>query len=217
MEFKDFLAIIPKIKSIIENDSYNGIDFHLKLTPKVRLNFDMSKVTNPKEAGVLVLFYPKNGKTHIVLMLRSQYKGTHSAQISFPGGKKEPSDKNLIYTALRESQEEIGINASQIESVFPLTDLYIPPSNFWVYPFIGILKSTPKFKTNYEVEELIEISLDDLLKAKIITKQIKTSYLKSTDMNCFIFNEFTVWGATAMILNEIRELMNYKWVLMNDE
>lgn len=207
MKFPHFLTKIPKIKSIINKNDYNGVAYQLKLAPKERLNFDLSKIINPKEAGVLALFYPKNKKTHIVLMLRSQYKGTHSAQISFPGGKKEKSDNNIIQTALRESNEEIGIDQKQITNIISLTKLYIPPSNFWVYPVIAISNSTPNFNINYEVEKLIEIDIDHLLNTKISTKKMTTSYAKSIDVPCFILNGYTIWGATAMILSEIKDVL----------
>ena len=208
MEFQQFLAIIPKIKSVIEEKSYSGIDFQLKMTPKERLRLNTSNISNSKEAAVLVLFYPKNGKTHLLLTLRAKYNGAHSAQISFPGGKKDNSDANLIHTALRETEEEIGMPQNKVERLTPLSKVYIPPSNFWVSPFIGISNKQPEFNPNYEVEKLIEIKLSDLMDTRSVqSKKITTSYAKNWMVPCFILDGHTVWGATAMILSELRELV----------
>jgi len=149
-----------------------------------------------------------DAKTKFVLMLRSNYKGVHSSQISFPGGKKEKADNNLKYTALRETEEEIGVLKTDITIIRELTKTYIPPSNFWVTPFIGFVQATPTFTTNYEVEKIIEISISDLIDEKSLSyKNLTTSYMKNIDVPCFKLNNYTVWGATAMILSEIKDLL----------
>ncbi len=208
MEFQDFLAKISKIKAIIEIENYDGLAFQKKMTPKERLDFDIKTIKNAKEAAVLALFYPKNNKTYLLLTLRAAYKGTHASQISFPGGKKDYSDNNLMHTALRESREEVGIISKTISTILPLHKLYIPPSNFWVYPFLGITSEIPVFTKNYEVAELIEVSLDDLLNDDfVIQKKISTSYANNIVVPCFLLNDYVVWGATAMILSEIKEII----------
>ena len=140
-------------------------------------------------------------------MKRASYNGTHSSQISFPGGKKDSDDLNLEATALRETEEEVGIDRMAIEILRPLTKTYIPPSNFWVSPFLGFIKTTPIFKTNEEVDFLIEVPLSDLLdKRSLSLENLSTSYMKNIDVPCFKLNNYVVWGATAMILSEIKDL-----------
>jgi len=209
MEFNQFLSKISQIKNIIDKENYNGLELQKKMIPKERLNYDTSLIKNAKKAAVLALFYPKNNQTYLLLTLRANYKGTHAGQISFPGGKKDTSDINLTQTALRESKEEVGIDAANVDTIIPLTKVYIPPSNFWVSPFIGIAKSQPKFIKNYEVEELIEVKLTSLLNSNNVkSKNITTSYAENMNIPYFELNNYTVWGATAMILSEIKELIN---------
>jgi len=188
-----------------------GLDSQFKMAPELRKKFSLKDIEDqkPKESAVLALFYPDNNQnTNILLMLRASYNGVHSAQISFPGGKKDDYDNDLEFTALRETEEEIGISRTEIAIVRKLTKTYIPPSNFWVTPFIGILDKTPTFTTNNEVEKLIEVPLNELLDDdRLISKNLTTSYMKNIDVPCFKLNNYTVWGATAMMLSEIKDLL----------
>ena len=208
MEFKEFLSKMSKINNIVSDKNYTGKKFQLLMTPKERIDFDTSLITEYREAAVLALCYPKKDKTHILLTLRADYDGTHAAQISFPGGKVTHSDNNLLQTALRETFEEVGVEQSLINQTIPLTKIYIPPSNFWVSPFIGVANSRPNFIKNYEVNTIIEVDLDDLLNDNCVAvKNRSTSYAKNLKVPCFLLTGYTVWGATAMILSEIKELL----------
>lgn len=208
MEFDTFLSKLSEIRTISSHNSYDGANFQLIMTPKERLKIDTSSIKNSKKAGVLALFYPKNNKTHLLLTLRANYKGTHSAQISFPGGKFDKKDSNLLQTALRETTEEVGVKANLITPSLALSKVYIPPSNFWVSPFIATTNITPTFNKNYEVAKIIEIPILELLNDNNVSiKKTMTSYNVSIDAPCFIFNNHIVWGATAMILSEIKELL----------
>jgi 8-oxo-dGTP pyrophosphatase MutT (NUDIX family) len=181
------------------------------LAPKMRLNYSQDKIkaNDPRHAAVLALFYPDSeNETCFLLTLRASYNGTHSAQISFPGGKAEKTDTSFNHTAKRETYEEVGIEMSDIKIIKELTDAYIPPSNFLVTPFLGTLDVIPSFITNDEVEEIIEVRLSDLLDESNITlKNMSTSYMKNIEIPCFILNDHIVWGATAMILSEIKDLL----------
>ncbi|MEE9349023.1 MAG: CoA pyrophosphatase [Flavobacteriaceae bacterium] len=207
MELKVFLSKLSQFESIVNSKS--GLESHLKMTPKQRRYFDVETIVNSKDAGVLALFYPnKENEVCFLLTLRANYKGTHASQISFPGGKKEKNDFSILETALRETFEEVGVDKSKITALKPLTKTYIPPSNFWVYPFIGFANKKPKFISNYEVETLIEVQLNDLLnEANFTSKDIRLSNLKTVKVPCFVFEEHVVWGATAMILSEIKDLL----------
>jgi 8-oxo-dGTP pyrophosphatase MutT (NUDIX family) len=207
MSFKDFIDKIEHFKQ----KPLGGLEAQFKMAPKMRLKYDKGKIiaNNPKKAAVLALFYP-NKKNEITFLLtkRASYKGTHSAQISFPGGKLEKKDKNLQETAIREAFEEVGTIPSTIEIIRKLTDVYIPPSNFLVSPFLGFTNKKPYFTKNYEVAEIIEISLSDLLDdAYLSTVNLTTSYMKNIDVPCFKFDNQIIWGATAMMLSEIKELL----------
>ncbi|WP_298883739.1 CoA pyrophosphatase [uncultured Polaribacter sp.] len=201
-------------KNKIENLKYaklGGLDAQFKLAPKMRLKYDADKIRakNPKRAAVLALFYPnKNNETCFLLTLRASYKGTHSAQISFPGGKIDKTDLSLKNTALRETFEEVGVAKSSISVIKELTDVYIPPSNFLATPFLGYVSQKPNFSLNYEVDKTIEVLLKDLLNdCNLSSTNMNTSYMSNVEVPCFKLNDYIVWGATAMMLSEIKELL----------
>jgi len=207
MKFEDFTKNIDQLKEI----QLGGIEAQFKLAPEMRLAYDDKKITanNPKIAAVLALFYPNNNNnTSLLVTKRASYNGPHSNQISFPGGKIEKSDNNLSQTALRETFEEVGVSQEKVEILREITNVYIPPSNFLVTPFIGITKTKPMFKVNSEVAEIIEISFLDLLDDNNVgTIQITNSYMKETLVPSFNINGSVIWGATAMILSEIKEVL----------
>jgi 8-oxo-dGTP pyrophosphatase MutT (NUDIX family) len=207
MLFDDFLLEIPKIL-VTELPSLSA---HLKMAPAERiqsLQNDYYLKFSPRNSAVLILFYPKNHKTHFVLIHRNTYTGVHSAQISFPGGKQERGE-TLPQTAVREAEEEIGINSVEIEILMPFTKLYIPPSNFLVYPFLGIIKQHPLFIPNpAEVENILEVPLESLLNDNsVVNTLVNASYRDNITVPGFILENYIVWGATAMILSELKEVI----------
>jgi len=209
MNFDKFLISISKIKNI----SLPAEASQFKMSPPFRkelVNMHREAMKTAKKAGVLALFYPDEmQQTKLVLILRKTYNGVHSAQIGFPGGKLETKDHSLETAAIRETFEEIGVPVQDIEILRKLTQVYIPPSNFYVQPFIGISKTTPRFiKQEEEVQDIIEVFLkhfmdDDIL----ISKRVKTSYNIEVEVPAFELNGHVVWGATAMILSEIKDLL----------
>ena len=207
MDFDSFLADIYKLKE----KPLGGLESQFKMAPLLRKRFSFEDIAlqKPKDSAVLALFYPGiDNMTNILLMLRASYNGVHSSQISFPGGKKDKKDFSLQDTALRETEEEIGIVKNDIVIFREMTKTYIPPSNFMVTPFLGLLNTTPRFKTNEEVERLIEVNVKELLDENSLTsKNLTTSYMKNVDVPCFKLNDYTVWGATAMMLSEIKDLL----------
>jgi len=206
----DFNRFKNKIEEL-KTTELGGLNAQFKLAPKLRLKYDADKIraNNPRKAAVLALFYPNaQGKACFLLTQRARYKGTHSAQVSFPGGKIDKTDENLQKTALRETFEEVGIIESSISVIRELTNVYIPPSNFLATPFIGFVDKKPEFDLNYEVEKIIEVLVSDLLKdANITSVSMTTSYMDSEEVPCFKLKDYIVWGATAMMLSEIKELL----------
>ena len=207
MKFELFLKHIETVK----NTKLPGIEAQFKLAPKLRLNYNVKKIkaNDPKIAAILALFYPnQNNEVTLLLTKRANYNGTHSGQISFPGGKVEQSDLNLKQTALRETFEEVGIIDEDIEVIREFTEVYIPPSNFLVTPFIGIIYNKPVFKVNSEVAKIIEVPFSKLIdETSIGSIKITNSYMKETSVPCFKIDDSIIWGATAMILSEIREVL----------
>lgn len=208
MNFQEFLEYIPKI----QKEPLIGEQAHEKMMPAERIaifkDLDLTTV-NARNACVMMLFYPKNNVPHLILILRNSYKGVHSSQIGFPGGKVEEFDTSLEDTALRETFEEIGIDRNLITVVKPFSEIYIPPSNFKVYPFLGYSTEELTFVPNdREVFGLIELPLSVLLDDdNLVSKTLSTSYMEEVGVPAFKFEEHYIWGATSQMLNELKEVI----------
>jgi 8-oxo-dGTP pyrophosphatase MutT (NUDIX family) len=209
MNFDDFAIRSSKIKNL----PLPGPSSHYKMAPLIRikeLEAGRIKKKNPKKAGVLALFYPnKTRSTNLLLILRKKYNGVHSNQIGFPGGKLEKEDLNIMHTALRETHEEVGVSPNQVSIIKSLSEVYIPPSNFEVQPFIGLYENPKPFiLQESEVESIVEVPLVDFMDdRKVFTQKLSTSYAKNIDVPAFKLKGYVVWGATAMMLSEIKELL----------
>lgn len=208
MDFQDFLKCIPKI----EREPLVADLAHQMMMPPERAelmrNLNLED-KNPRKAAVMMLFYPKNKKTHLVLIIRNSYSGVHSSQIAFPGGKVEVEDSSITYTALRETEEEIGIANDKITVIKAFTQVYIPPSNFLVFPFLGYSNEELLFEPDpKEVAGILELSIVDFLDENaIVNKTMSTSYSVEIQVPAFKIHEHYVWGATAMMLSELKETL----------
>lgn len=209
MHFETFIKSVP----YIAQSPLPGTDSQFKMSPPFRMELiaqQQELMKESRKAGVMALVYPDvNGIAHLVLILRKTYQGVHSAQIGFPGGKLEPEDSSIEYAALRETYEEVGVPINAIKVIKAMTEVYIPPSNFTVYPFIGMTETTPRFiKQDDEVEAIIELQLQHLFhEDNQISQRVMTSLNKEVEVPAFHLNGHLVWGATAMMLSEIKDLL----------
>lgn len=209
MDFQLFLKYIPQIVQAQLPASVS----HCKMAPMERMQLlkkiNIEKI-DARKAAVMMLFYPKNNEPHLVLIVRNSYQGVHSAQIAFPGGKFETEDVDFFTTALRETEEEIGIGSENIDIVKAFSPLYIPPSNFIVYPFLGICKEEIRFNPDpVEVAAVIELPLSVFRDEDIVTvTNLSTSYASFIDVPAFKIQGHIVWGATAMMLSELKDVLN---------
>ena len=187
-----------------------GIQAQLKMAHlERRINYTHGRIPDYARMGaVLILLYEDEGSIKTCLIERTQYDGVHSGQIAFPGGKKEP-DETLERTAVREAEEEIGVIQNDIKLIGQLTELYIPPSNFLVHPFVGTIQYKPSFFIQpEEVAGLFEIKIDDLSDERLRgEKKITLSSGITVQTPFFGFQGKTVWGATAMIISEFLEVL----------
>ena len=205
-------------------DSINRLKANFtKPLPGISVQYDMAPVTRkeqlvytkntipPRKSAVLALLYPENDEVMLVLMKRAEDQSVHSGQISFPGGQAEPFDVDDIATALRETEEELGIDKELIHIIGKLTPVYISPSNFNVIPFVGFMNDKPVFHINEEVDRVITVSLSDLLApGSKVKRKVNTRYVKDLEVPCFLVEGEILWGATAMMINELLEIYKAK-------
>ena len=197
--------------SILEKELNNlpGEAAHLEMFPKrAPASAIRAAKGDYREAGVMVLFHTDQDKKWITLTQRHNYKGAHGGQVSFPGGKMEEIDEDLLAAARRETREEVGIDVPHI--LGELTSLYIPVSNFMVYPFVGYIDHRPDYtREEKEVLEVFNMDAKALLDESILTlNDVKTgNNLTLKRVPSFLYNEKIIWGATALILNELKEIL----------
>jgi len=207
MDFTEFILLLEdRLRRPLP-----GRSAQLKMSSLVRIQqlMNLSPALDAIQSSVLILLYPLDGEIGLVLMLRPEYKGIHSGQISLPGGKHEEDDESLVYTALREAKEEIGINPSQVQIIGLLTEMYIPPSHYLVTPVVGYQASKPMFTPDSkEVARIIEIKLSDLLdENNRLMKKMKLSLGFSMKVPSYVIDGNVIWGATAMMLSELIEVI----------
>lgn len=189
-----------------------GEQSHQKMSPLNRpLTSDALKNTSDyRESAVAIVLFESNNQIECILTQRPEYDGSHSGQVSFPGGKKELSDTNLEATARRECREEIGVELSLEHYLGELSPVYIPVSRFLVLPYVYFLPSIPTFvRDAHEVAEIFTFPLFDLKKEELIsTMELKlpngTIY---RNVPYFNLNNKKVWGATALMLSELKDVL----------
>lgn len=204
--FQDIIrSVTEKLKGPLP-----GLESQLKMTSRHRFK-DGTIPTPPDSArpgSVLLLLYPVGGIPYVVFIKRPDYQGVHSGQISFPGGQKENSDRTPIETALRETEEEIGVDSKLVRVMGMLTPLYIPPSNFLVSPVVGCAMSRPEFRRDpVEVDEILELPLSEFfLESNRRDTAIQINEVYSIQAPCYCIGRNIIWGATAMMMSEFIDL-----------
>lgn len=184
-----------------------GLTAQLLMCPRPRT----PGVTAParyRDGGVLLLLYPRNGSLHLVLTRRCDHLSAHAGQISLPGGLQEPHDRSLIETALRETQEELGLDTAGLELLGPLTPLEIPVSGYRIHPWVAYSPTAPAFDPDPdEVAELLEVRLSDLLDPLLAGVETRPIRGYQVEVPFYRLGAHKVWGATAMVLSEFLALV----------
>lgn len=188
-----------------------GLDSQMKMVPGIRQR-EIERLDwreDAKKAAVLICFYPDHDEISLALIRRNEYDGVHSGQISFPGGRYEESDPDLIYTALREAEEEVNIPASKVDVLGEITPVYIPPSNFIVKAVVGWIPEKPRFIPDpSEVSGILSLGVNEFLDpANFTNKDIPHREYNMINVPCFQIRNNIIWGATAMMLSEMVDVL----------
>lgn len=189
-----------------------GLEAHLQMAPPLFHKFKqtMKVPDNAREAAVLLLLYVYDDKLYIPFMRRTQDGRVHGGQISFPGGRVEDSDPNYTFTALRETHEELGVLPSDVKVLGNMSQIYIVPSNYKVFPRVAFIGHRPEFiASEAEVAEIIEVELAVLLEPstrKLVKKKLHTGHVLETPAY-HVDEETIIWGGTSMMLAEFLSIM----------
>jgi 8-oxo-dGTP pyrophosphatase MutT (NUDIX family) len=209
MQMMELPVLMDKLKQRLQL-ALPGIRAHeiMRAVPVAAQLLKFDHTLPPKPGSVLILLYPDRGSIKFPLTKRQTYAGAHSGQISLPGGKREAGE-TFIETALREAEEEIGINSADVTVVGRLSDFFVIPSNFMVTPVIGYSKVKPVFTADsYEVARILEADLFELISDTAIqSKEITVGSNFQMQAPHFEIEQEIVWGATAMMLNELRMIL----------
>lgn len=192
------------VKQAINLDAFDTAAAQLHMSPRPRARLSQFDGVDAREAAVLALIYPETRGLHLILTRRTEHLRGHSGQISFPGGRCDPEDGSYTHTALRETEEELGVTNDQIDVIGDLASFYIPPSNYNVYPSVGFTAQKPHFKPNPdEVAEVITFPLVDLLDPRIKHEEERDFQGFKVQIPYYDIQGHKVWGATAVMLSEI--------------
>ena len=185
-----------------------GIDAHREMSPPHRI-FHPHKEAKSRTSAVLVLMYPTLQGIVIPFTLRLSTLAHHAGEICFPGGGVEDCDPSLTHTALRETAEELGLEAQSVHVLGSITPIYVSASQNMVHPIIGWTDSHPVFDPSpNEVERVIEVPIKTLLEPNNVGECQRMNHGKTRMVPCYRINGDYIWGATAMILSEFLSIIN---------
>lgn len=205
-----FESLIARIKASLSGP-LPGVLAHERLQPRPVIGDPPARPGGQgRPAAGLILLYPRDSRPEILLTVRSGDLPTHPGQVSLPGGIQE-SGETLDETALREAEEEVGLNPDSAFLLGMLSPIYIPPSGFLLHPYIAVCKETPRFQINdTEVAKLLEVPISDLEDPNRLRSERRSLRGMDYEVPYFFLNGEKIWGATAMVLSE------FLWVLGED-
>ena len=196
--------------SINLRDILPGKSAHLLMAPDHRVNsltLEQEPPANSINSAVLVLLIPSMNEWEVVLIKRNIYNGIHSGQISFPGGKCDADDPDITHTACREAFEELGIDRKEIKIIGQLSRLYVPPSNYTIYPVLAISSNRGEYKPDpREVAGYIHVPLSCFDPSLIKRSKVQAGPGEWIEAPSYVIDGHIIWGATAMIIAELYQV-----------
>jgi len=177
---------------------------NLKSLLSTSINPILESYDRYKPASVLVVIYGDYPK--VVMTEKPKHLKFHAGEISFPGGKIESDDKDLLDTALRETREEIGLDMSRDQVVGQLNPVITLNSRFVILPFVSVVEKIPILSSNAEVENIFHIPLDPFLKTMKDDPDPEHNLIQ--EMYTFEYQNNIVWGASARVLKQLVDCLN---------
>lgn len=206
------LAELTAYLKKIETHELPGESAHLEVLPINRpISSSIVDRSEYRNSAVALYLFERDDHVFSTLIQRPKYDGAHSNQIALPGGKQDPDDPDLIYTALREGMEEIGQNPHECEFLLPLTTVHVPVSKFSIHPMVFLLEKPPVYIPDpREVARILELEIAYLQREDVLQYRdldLGSGFIRKNIPGYYIDDETFVWGATAMILAEFRALL----------
>jgi len=194
-----------KIRQALSLPEFDVSTAHQMMTPRSRGSRPQEMPGQPRQGAVLVIIYTKDGEEYLVLTRRRDDLNDHAGQISFPGGQREEGE-TMPVAALREANEEVGVQVSALELLGKLTCIYIPPTDFEVHPFVAWHEGRPIFiPQEREVAEILEVPLSLLIEPEIQHEDVWDIQGTIVEVPYYQVDSYKVWGATAIIMSELLE------------
>lgn len=195
------------LRAALSLQNFDGLEAQMQMAPTGRREMMPVQDKPARQSAVLALVYPNmRDELYLILTKRTDNLSGHSGQVSLPGGSRDPEDSSNEVTALRETCEELGICEEPINLIGQLSKVWIPPSNFDVYPIVGTMTAEPAIDPNpAEVETVLRLALDDLV-SDGIKRTVPMSFQDiSIDVPYYDVEGHVVWGATCMMLSELEQ------------
>jgi 8-oxo-dGTP pyrophosphatase MutT (NUDIX family) len=204
MNITERVRLISFYRSLTDDDFSLCRSSASLFIPDGRL-MDVPEGITPVKSGVMMMCYPEDDQLNLVFIKRTEDGRIHSGQIAFPGGRFDSdSDNNTLDTAIRETEEEVGIMLSRDDVLCRLSPLFIPPSGFLVDPYLIFLNQKPVLKASPdEVAGILYVPFDCFLSKQTIQQSEFSTIRGVVKAPCWVWNDIRIWGATAIILSEL--------------
>lgn len=195
---------LQHIQQALDLPYFDALQAQQRMAPMARaMQRPPERPGSPRMAAVLILLFPGDEGLQFVLTRRHDYPGVHGGQISLPGGQRE-GDESFDHAALRETHEEVGVPSGDVQLLGQISNVYIPPSDFFVYPYVGYTPSRPNWLPDVaEVAEVLEVSLYHLFDDRLKCSGEMTRNGMTFPIKYYALNGHVVWGATAVMLSEL--------------
>ena len=161
-----------------------------------------------KRAAVLVPFFEHEAEYHLLFTLRTSNLPTHKGDVSFPGGRYHADDVSLLHTALRESEEEVGLKQADVQIIGPLDDLRTRTSNYVITPYVGMIPYPYDFQPSaWEVAEIFSVPFVFLEDLSNLNDETWAHDGETIPIQTYRYQGYKIWGATQRMIQNLLEIL----------